>query len=419
MSIRREVGSDGWSDPRRQALCGPAAGAGAMMEKGPVASGRQFGSVLNKLWFLSTCFGMIFCNILLDQKTALAEEIAPNFSFNAYLTQAYGKTDGGAVFGLTEEGTSEYRSGALLLRYQVSERGQFVVQLATEEIGASPLSDLRDELELDWAFYEQQFGASSQVRVGRVPIPFGIYNEIRDVGTLLEFYRPPVGIYFEGAFSSETVDGLALSHAFAPERAWNLEVDLYAGSWDRAEYLAPTYYEGRAEDAYGFQLWLNTPVSGVRIGAAYQHFDQHDGAFFLRAGDADPFDTYLLSFDADLSRFFLRAEVQEIDTRFAGFPDSEINAFYALVGFRATDRLAFHVLYEDSKSTLGGGIGPDFEADPFYEDLAASIVYRITPQVVARLEGHQFETTAADVALPLGQGSIATDFWILSLSASF
>lgn len=361
-------------------------------------------------------FGLAFLPV-----TLFAEEVAERkFFFNAYVTQAYGETDGGQVLGLDEDGTFNYRNAAALLRYQWTARDKFVLQLSHEKIGASPLGSTRDDVEIDWAFYEHRFNTGYGVRVGRVPIPFGIYNEIRDVGTLLEFYRPPVSIYFEGAFSSESVDGVVISKEFFADSAWSLGVDLYAGKWDRAEFLVPAIYDGEAENARGIQLWLHTPVQGLRAGLAYQRFNQKDGATFLRTPDTDQFEIYLLSVDADFEKFVFHAEGQWIETAFSFVPKVEIPAYYGLAGWRFTETFEAYVMYENSYSTwkFGGGI-PDFKIGPQYRDRAISMLYRFNPKILMRIEAHHYQTTSGDVPLRPGQQAVKTDFGIISLTWSF
>lgn len=348
-----------------------------------------------------------------------AEELVKGVHLNAYLTQAYGVTDGVPLLGLDEDGTSKYRNAALLFRFDVSDKDQFIVQLSHEALGNSPLDALNEEVELDWAFYQRQFDSGTRVRVGRLPIPFGIYNQLRDVGTVLEFFRPPVGIYFEGAFASETVDGLEISHTFELGGAWSLEADAYLGSWDRAEVLDAEVFDGKAEDAFGAQLWLNTPLSSLRFGLAAQRFDQTGGVPTLRSGESDRFDTLLFSIDADFGRFVFHGEAQRIETSFLFFPDTEIPAYYVMAGYRFNEKLEFYALYEDSYSKLGGGPFPPFRVDPFYQDLAASLVYHFTPQVLLRLEYHQAETSVLDEPLPPSGEAPEVGYGILSFSASF
>jgi len=362
---------------------------------------------------------ILFLLAVVGATAAAAQEPTPKFQLNGYLTQAYGITDGVPILGLDEDGTFDYRSAALLFRFGFSANDDLVVQLSHEKLGSSPVNALREEVELDWAFYRHRFSSGTELRVGRIPIPFGVYNEIRDVGTFLEFYRPPVGIYFEGAFSSETVDGVDVSHSFSFGKGWTLDLDGYWGSWDRAEFIAPDFVDGRAEDAFGVQLWLNTPQSTLRFGFAAQRFEQTGGIVFLREDGSEIFDTFLFSIDTDFPRLILRAEAQVIKTAFVFAPDVEIPAYYVLAGYRINDHLAFHLIYEDSWSKASGGPFPPLKIDPFYEDLAASMIYRFTPQTLVRLELHHSETTQADIPLPLSGEPYKVDYGILSFSASF
>src|SRR6185295_2209749 len=95
---------------------------------------------------------------------------------HGFLTQAYASTDGHQFVGITEGGTTDYRSAALQLRADMTRKDSFAILIAHERLGESPVMSFRDEVELDWLFYEHRF-ASSAVKVGRVQIPFGIYNE--------------------------------------------------------------------------------------------------------------------------------------------------------------------------------------------------------------------------------------------------
>ena len=139
------------------------------------------------------------------------------------------------VLGIPEDGTWDYRILALQFRYAISEKDTFIVQFSSRSLGESPINDLEDEIELDWAFYQRKLGDSTRLKIGRVQIPFGIFNEIRDVGTILPFYRPPYVFYQEGSYTSETVDGIVLSHIFATESESSLELNLWIGEYEFIE----------------------------------------------------------------------------------------------------------------------------------------------------------------------------------------
>ena len=124
---------------------------------------------------------------------------------HGFATQAYGQTTDYAQVGLAGNGTADMRAAALQGRLAFFSTGtQFVVQGVHRRVGGSPLASVIDDFELDWAFAEQRIGSFS-ARVGRMPIPKGLVNEIRDVGTLLPFYTASKAFYLDGV---ETVDGV-------------------------------------------------------------------------------------------------------------------------------------------------------------------------------------------------------------------
>src|SRR5688572_30445570 len=132
-----------------------------------------------------------------------ADDGSSKFMFHGALTQAYGRSDGATVLGIPEDGTSDYRTVSLQFGYALGANDRMVVQLAHERIGESAAMAFRQDVEVDWAFYEHRFSDALTAKAGRVQIPRGIFNEIRDIGTLLPFYRPPSAFYSESVAASE------------------------------------------------------------------------------------------------------------------------------------------------------------------------------------------------------------------------
>ena len=136
---------------------------------------------------------------------------------NGYLNQGYAETDGNQLFGIPGKGTTDYRVVALQFRYDLSSRSSFIAQLASEKVGKSPGEVLRNDVEVDRVYFQHLFSSRTRLRVGRVAIPIGIFNEYRDVGTLFPFYRPAASIYGEAGsvtISAESLDGLTISRTF-------------------------------------------------------------------------------------------------------------------------------------------------------------------------------------------------------------
>lgn len=339
---------------------------------------------------------------------------------HGYLTQAYGRSDGHQVWGIPEGGTADYRTAALQFRYAMSSKDNFVVQFAHERLGNS-LGQPSDDVTLDWGFYERRFTPSTSARVGRIQIPFGLFNEVRDVGTILPFYRAPGNFYFEGEFSSETADGILLKHSFAKGSPWGLDAAVYYGGWEESRSTDPdTGVESisRAEDAIGVQLWLNTPAEWLRVGvSANQHKATNTGDDSVGLGDLQR-KNYAVSAEANFNRFVARAEWSNIDLEILRSP-----AYYVQVGFRATEKLMINAQYDVRQFEIDAI--PPFLPEPltldFDRDKALGVNYYFRPDLVLKAEMHKSKgINVEDVQInPLIGAYAKTDYVIVSLSTSF
>ncbi len=381
---------------------------------------------------------------------------------HGYLTQAYGEADlgddpellawtGGAIVGLSEDGTTDYRTLALQFRYDLTARSSMVVQLDHERTGEE-LSLLRtNDVEVDWVFFQHRFKNNVSVRVGRIPLPWGIYNEIRDVGTLLPFYRPPQALYLESGPFEGAFEGLLFSNTFFTGSAWPLELSLFGGesAWESVVFDdqgAVLPVSGRV-DRLGFSAWLETPVDGLRIGASFLEEDFRRGS--IPEGQSLPADTWLISIDGSFDRFFVRAEYQDLNatrdltavevTSF-GRSDTEKATFYVEAGVTLVDGLELLGQYlEGNDETLlvenpapGSLVTPKPLELSSETDRVIGLRYRFGDGVVLRGEYHNLDevflrfsqaqvTPRPDgrINLEIPSDSGKADYFIVSLSASF
>jgi len=308
-------------------------------------------------------------------------------SIHGFLTQAYGITDGHQFLGLPSYGTSDYRSAALLFRYDATDRDVFVVQFSHERLGLSPLSQFEPDVDLDWIFYEHRFGDRTLARVGKIRTPLGIYNEIRDVGTLLPLYRPPAMLYGEQVNRSETVDGVMIGQA-VPLGDWSLDLEAFFGSWEYTQVDLQT--RAKVSRAFGSQLWVRTPVEGLRLGGGAMHMTVRNivGA---PPGTRDNQFAWQAAVDGTFSRFFVRGEYFRL--AFGHEADGITGAvpiYYAEAGLGVTDRLtligqaefidiAFEATYPMPLS-VDENVGRDF---------GLGIRYQPAPFLAFKIEGHR------------------------------
>ena len=345
------------------------------------------------------------------------------FEFHGFLTQAYAKTDGEPYLGMTEDGTWNYRNVALQFRYAINDDNHLVFQLDNEALGESPIEELRDDVQLDWAFYEHRYHrGTGSVRVGRSPTPIGIYNEVRNVGNVLPFYSPPTFMYGQVLFNAETLDGVALSNRILPAKDWNFDLDAYVGEWEfvENESRTNTLAVAKARNAVGARLWVNTPILGLRFGGGGYTFEATEG--ILRVEEEDRWKVFMGSVDASLSSFWVRAEYMraELPVSFGPFVSSiaKPKIWYAQAGWDATARLKFAVQYEEADFEINA----PFPLPPAVsDDLGFSVRYQLLPETLLRAEYHTGTNYFVDREVNLLQGDPIpdVDYFNVSVAVSF
>ena len=345
---------------------------------------------------------------------AADEAPAEKFTVHGYLTQAFAKTDGEQILGITKDGTTDYRRAAVLLRFTPTTKDALVIQIAHRRLGLSPSTHFETDLKLDWGFYERKLGQDTSLRVGRLPQPMGLLNETRYVGTLLPFYRTPYNFYQEGSFTSETVDGLALRHAIAPAKSWNAEISAYAGGFSMIESSDNGLVKTRAEKMVGGQVWLNTPLSGLRFGVGAQRFNL-DGTVLV-ADRKDVWNNYYASGEYAGSRVKLRSEYRKTKIH-----DARVNfeTYYVYGGLNVSSRLTLHAQFDTSKIDFPTAAGR-FEVKKYYEDKTLGATFAVRPDVVVKGEYHWTDSQLLETNIrPIGAPSRPTNYGIVSMSVSF
>lgn len=334
---------------------------------------------------------------------------------HGYLTQGYAVSEGAQHYGMTEQGSTDFRYAALQFRYDKKQDG-FLLQLAGRRLGASPIANFESSVNVNWMFYERRTTDGTQLRVGRVPVPRGIYNEQRSIGVVLPFYRAPVIFYDEAAYFSETIDGIVISRSFNADRPWSLDAHLYGGGWSLLSYdqSGSSYALGRvrAENAVGTQVWLNTPKEGLRFGFGAQRYlwrgIDDEGALTSKQ------DVYELngSIDATFTRVMLRGE-----TLLQHYETDHYYANYVQAGYRLTSRLALNAMgeYAYEREYTAGVYPLNFD---WHRSAGVGANYYFSPALVLKLENHwdkgiQVEQPASPLDPP------RFHYFIASLSASF
>lgn len=331
-------------------------------------------------------------SLALTPITAGAEGLASKFQIHGFLSQAWAKTDGEQYLGIPDDGTTDYRNLALQFRFQVADRQSLVFQLGHESRGESPRDAVRDEVEIDWAFYEAQLSKMS-VRVGRIPLPLGIYSELRDVGHLLPFYGPPTTIYGETSYASESIDGVGLNFRFFEDSPWSVEADIFAGESSISEKTRGAVQISDTRNNYGARLWLNTPVEGLRVGYNHHEFETETSLVFRNGANQR---LYYFSFDWTRDRWLVRSEAGQGDI-ILGTRSAEVSSGYVTLGYSPLPK--FWVYLEGERRQISI---PPTPTRRLHDSVSISLTYAVSERVVVKLEHQDLDTTDVDRQLPGG-----------------
>jgi hypothetical protein len=197
----------------------------------------------------------------------------------------YGHTSEPNLYlGGTPEGQFDNSALALATSSQISSKlavnTQFEAVAGQDEI----------ELEVDFAFASWKFSDAATLKAGWVKMPFGIYTEVFDVGTVRPFIDLPQAVYGPVGTVGEGYQGVGLSGQMGA--GWQVRYDAFYGGLGIEENETPEAVllaeeEDEAEEAEGLEehtsrlrntlggrLLFETPVSGLSFGAsAYTGID--------------------------------------------------------------------------------------------------------------------------------------------------
>lgn len=342
----------------------------------------------------------------------LAHVLPSKLQVHGYLSQAYARADQHQIAGIPTSGTSDYREAALQFRYTMTTKDTFVLQFEHERMGNSRLE--MEEVGLDWGFYQREIGDNTNVRIGRVQIPFGIYNEIRDAGTILPFYRLPTNYYGQQSYASETVDGASVTHRFAPASPWNLQASAYFGGWDVIE-VREEARTTKISNAAGVQLWLGTPIDGLRFGVGGNRATAREG--WLPEGASEWRQVMQGSIDGNFARFITRAEYRHAKTE----SSVQERAYMVQLGYRIVPKVMV-VVQQDANRVHMPPFGEfaSLQDTTVGRDRALAVNYFFRPDLVLKVEAHQNRSLSIEDAPAVWQ-SVApkADYWVVSLSTSF
>lgn len=203
-----------------------------------------------------TCAGTLAALITLASGGIQALELNNQFQLHSYADLSHEKSNVDASdMHLGDRETSSNIS--LVGVWQATDRAKVWAQLfRSSELG---------KIRVDWAFVDYQTTGTQTLRLGRVRLPFGLHNEMRDVQALRPTASMPYMYDEELALVDESFDGASVEQNF----------HIGASTVKVEAYGAAKLQSGGAEvargSAAGARLILETPIEGLSFRGSVYH----------------------------------------------------------------------------------------------------------------------------------------------------
>jgi len=357
----------------------------------------------------------------------------PPVDFHGFVSQGFLYSSKYNYLGDSSRGSFLFTEAGLNASFNPFPRTRIAAQGFTYDAGDAGGYDFV----LDYALAEYTFNDYFSVRAGRIRRPQGIYNDIQDVDVARTFVLLPQGIYdarWRDFYAS--LDGGEFFGTIPLQQAGSLSYEVYGGivrpSDDGGVALEirsalPAFISLdsiSSAEIFGGQVWWNTPVDGLRFGAAGGFLPAVDFTTTIQTigGPIHPDNQTSVTFQQYSAEYLWKAWTFQAETFFrniypdaAGMPDTHSLTWYGSAAYR------FNKWFE------AGGYYTEYYGDRSQTDNSmlyqkdAALTLRFDPKDwwTFKIEGHYIRGTGllqdnADNPVQNGNG-----WWMLDLKTTF
>jgi hypothetical protein len=360
----------------------------------------------------------------------------PPVDFHGFVSQGFLYSSKYNYLGDSSQGSFLFTEGGLNASFNPFPRTRISAQAFTYDVGEAGKYDVV----LDYAQAEYTFNDYIGVRAGRIRRPEGIYNDIQDVDVARTFVLLPQGMYnARWRDFYVNIDGGEIFGNIPLKKAGSFSYELYYGfqnpkldgglSLQKAN-LPPfsPLVAINSPQLGGGQLWWNTPLAGLRAGAALNY--DRDLTFRTASGQqskGSPFTQhysleYLYkswTFQAEYLRFRIHYDITG-----GGPPPStkliEPDSWYFAAAYRFNKWFEAGTYYTEYYADVNNrsGTGLKFPSDGSQKDAALALRFDATDWWIFKIEAHYIRGTAqlldnADNPVRNGAG-----WWMLALKTT-
>jgi len=380
----------------------------------------------------------------------------PPIQLHGFLSQGYLKTTGNDFLGRTLDGSTQFNEIGLTVTTELDSHLRVGLQLLSRDLGDVGNNDVR----LDWAFADYRWRDEIGIRIGKIKLPIGLYNEGRDSDFLRAMVFLPQSVYDENTRDiAIAAQGGGLYGHLSFGDAGGLDYEAVGGQNNVAADSVPMRWdaalaEGFAEQVYGpgttilashpenhhvvaGSLVYSTPIEGLRVGLSGLDarididYDLSNG--LRQTGKLRLSPMWVGSVAYQSPSFEVSAEYVRVDIKGDVFGLHDIvypsEGWYGLVTWHATDRWHLSALYDIYYENRNDRSGHEFEVDanPYSQDfwgwrrdLGVGVRFDVDESWLVKVEAHDLQGAARFLPVFQPPNSYLDENWSLfAVKASF
>jgi hypothetical protein len=332
-----------------------------------------------------------------------------NLETHAFISQGYIFSTENNYLADSKNGTFDFTESGINFTKQINDRLRAGIQLFARNLGPNEDHDAQ----FDWYYIDYRWTDALGLRLGRVKIPFGLYNEISDVDSARVPILLPQSIYpssnrnFLLAQTGGELYGYAKLGGFGAldYRVYNGTIHVEA----KSSPSSPTQIDTIAAPyVAGSRILWETPLDGLRMGGSVQvlRLDSTLVVATKKVNVEIPVTLWVASMEYAKGNWLLSSEYARwhVDVRSSEpslFPESKTTSerMYGMASYRFTDKFQAGTYY----SLIYPNVEHQSGRKGKQHDMAATLRYDINSNWLVKLEGHYMRGTGG-VSSALNEG---------------
>lgn len=332
-------------------------------------------------------------------KIAYAVEVGDRLEIHGYGHQGYLQSNDNAYLKSDNKGTWDYNALALVFTARIDDKSKIWAQL----------HNTSEKSRLDWAYVDFQLTGNLAVRAGQIKMPFGLYNEIRDIKFLQLSTLEPMLYQKASEMIDESFRGVSA--------IYDHNVGSGTLSWDT--YLGQeTDWEGTGAETgrkfrliFGGRATYKPAVEGLKfMVSAYNSKVDDTEPLPLASGNKR---VWAVSADYTNNNFDVKAEYGK-----KKFFDEESKTYYVQTGYTLNEYWTPFLRYDYIATDLAETNDPA----RYQKSKVLGLNYKINNNIAVRVENHWNKGYALPVAskeVVAGAGKNDWNMFVASISFIF